>query len=378
MALTVTDIKNLQSDADVKAQGAVAFANELQGIVVDLEKLAATLERFTFFDYTARVKDITTYLNDLISMKDQDPDEPADFGSFSIEDAPTYTPSDMALLREALQKLLTTIDTLPSKVTEAVSIADALYTLLYTDLTLGGYGIEEGDEVALVSRVRDREFREMNAQMDETRDKFAALGYRLPPGALIATLTDLIYKSRSGITEANREIYIKRADLFRESRRFTIEQAQKIATFYIDFTSRKGDMLNNIATSKIAEAKLTVDTFIAQVQAWETKINKVVKEQGLIADVYKIKTDVWKTKVDATATGVTAITEANRINALIEQAQAEGKLKELNLALDIEKEDHLVNVNRVKTIAESYMQIASSILGTVNGIVGLIEETIED
>jgi len=378
MAVSVSDIKNLQSDADAKASGAAAFMDELEGIVVSLDELQNTLNRFVFFDYETSVKDITSYLDDLVSMKDQSPDEPDGFGSFTIESAPTYTPSDLTTLRTALAQLLTTVETLPSKVTEAVNIADALYNLLYIDLTVGGYGIETGDEEALVNRIKDRELLGANSAIADTSSKFAALGYRLPPGALTATLSEIIQKARTGLSEGNREIYIKRAELFRDNRRYTIEQARAIADFYIGFTSKKAEMLNTVTVAKLNEARLTVDSFLGELKAWETKVNKVVKEQGLIADVYKIKSDIWRTKIDATSTGVTAISEANKIQALTEQAKADGKLKELALAVDIKKEDFLVNMTKVTGQAEAYSRIASAMLGSISGIVGLIHETIED
>ena len=378
MPVSTTEILNLRNTAETKASGAIGFLRELDGTVINLEELAATLTRFNFFDFEVLVKDITDYLDDLVAFKDQDPAEPAGLGTFSIEDAPTFTSSDLALLRTALESLLSVVDSMPDKMTEAVAIADALYTILYADLTLGGYGIEPGDETALVNRVRDRELREAGASVQEIAQKVAALGYTVPPGAMVAAIAEAVQKARGGMTEANREIYIKRAELFRDNRKFTIEQARAVSDFYVQFTTKKADMLSTITQSKLAEAKLNVDVFLGEIQAWEAKVNKVIKEQGLIGDIYKLRVGTWQTKVDATATTVTAITEANKVQALVQQAIAEGKLKELELALGIKKEDFAVLISKCHDMAQSYTQLATSLLSSIDGIMAVISESTED
>lgn len=378
MPVSPTEILNLRLTAETKASGAVGFLRELDGVQVSLDDLEATLERFNFFDFEVLVKDITAYLDDLVALKDQDPSEPAGLGIFSIENAPTFVSSDLAMLRTALQSLLQVIDTLPNKVTEAVAIADALYTILYADLTLGGYGITSGDEEALVNRVRDRELREAGITMEEIRQKAASLGYVVPPGAMNAAILESIQKARGGISEANREIYIKRADLFRDNRKFTIEQARAVADFYIKFTSQKAEMLNTVATSQLAEAKLNVDVFLGELQAWEAKVNKVIKEQGLIGDIYKLRVGTWQTKVDATATTITAITEANKVQAFVQQAIADGKLKELAVALDVKKEDFSILVSKCHDMGAAYTQLAAALVSSIDGIMAVISESTED
>lgn len=375
---TSSEILNIRSDADAKAMGAAGFINELDGMVVDLNNLQTFLTTFPFWNYETLVKDITAYLEDLIAQKNLDPAEPDSLGVFTIPDAPSFVPTDLTLLHTALQELLQVIDTLPNKITEAIAIADALYTVVYADLTVGGYGITEGDETALVNRVRDRELRTTAEAIAEIQNKAAALGYTVPPGEMLAAVAEVIVKSKQNISEANREVYVKRAELYRDNRKFTIEQAQAISKFYVDFTAKKAELLQVVSTAQLSEAKLTVEVFLGQLQAFQAIVDKIIKEQGLLGDVYKIRTEVWKEKITAAAQVVSSVSEANKLLADVNYQVAHGKLDELILALDKEKVDFTTNVTRCTELGKAYAQAAASIAASVSGIMAAITEQTED
>jgi hypothetical protein len=382
MGTTPSEILNIRSKAESDLASAIIYLGGGGHIEItneiSLDELQAFFDKFKFYDYNAVITDITAYLANLNTIIGDVPIEPPSIGVFSIVDPPVYVPTDLSLMRTALNNLLAVIDTIPSKIANAVAIADALYTLLITDLQVGGYGINEVDELALYNRVRDRETLASGATVAELRNKAAALGYTVPPGALDAAIKEAVLKAGQNMSEANREIYNKRAELYRDNRKFTIEQAQVVSKFYVEFTSKKADMLQIVATTKLDEAKLEVQGFLGALQAWEGKLNKILKEQDLLGKVYELRTSVWNKKIEGQATAVNAINTSNQTEAAMAHNKALLKLEEIKTALNKEQVELNTWLSRIQAIAAAYTASVSAGMGAVNGIVSYITESTED
>src|SRR5262249_38628912 len=108
------------------------------------------------------------------------------------------------------------------------SALDAVKAVLLRDLTLGGYGIDPGDEAALLQRTRDREAAVAMAEEDEVVRDYAEGGFSLPTGAMLAARARARQAAAGRISSVNREIYIKRADQFVQARQFAIQQTLQV------------------------------------------------------------------------------------------------------------------------------------------------------
>jgi hypothetical protein len=380
---TPAEILNLQSAASAALSGAVAFLKgglDVTSPATSLADLTTFFNTFKYFEGAHTMADITAYITKLEAWLEtaQIPTEPPKLGTIAFGDPPIYTPTDLVLLRTALDSLLAVIGTIPSKITEAITIADSLYVLLMNDLNNGGYGITEVDELALYNRVRDRETLASGTLIDELRHKAAALGYQIPPGALTSAINETIIKGNQTVSETNREIYNKRAELYRDNRKFTIEQAQAISKFYVDFTSKKADLLQMVSQSKLAEAKLTVESFLGEIQGFEVKVNALVKEQDILGKIYELRTGMWGKKVEASSTVVQSVTQAHATIATAEALMANGKLDTIKTAIDKYKSELNIWLGQIQSIGSAYSAACGSAYGAVSGIVAYITEETAD
>jgi hypothetical protein len=146
-------------------------------------------------------------------------------------------------------------------------LIDALAAYLQDEMGVGASGIEPNDELALWSRARDRE---AVAHQDSARavaQHLAARGYRLPPGAMAAMLQQAAAEFNAGIATANREIALKRADLYAEARRFAVEQGIRLGTSLLTYHGAVMERLLNAAKIK---GDFAIQVFAAACRQQET------------------------------------------------------------------------------------------------------------
>jgi len=105
-------------------------------------------------------------------------------------------------------------------------LIDAVKAKLLYDLENGGYGIEPADEAALWQRERDREAQGALAEVEEVTRSFAQGGFPMPTGAMFNAIARVQQAASNKNSSVNRDIGIKRADLYFEARKFTIQNAQ--------------------------------------------------------------------------------------------------------------------------------------------------------
>jgi hypothetical protein len=103
-------------------------------------------------------------------------------------------------------------------------LRDPLMQKLLVDLVSGGYGIETTDEEALWQRAREREAAGMNAAVSEALRVSASTGFPLPQGAQQKAVARAQQEYADKISSLNRDIALKRSELYLQSRQFTIEK----------------------------------------------------------------------------------------------------------------------------------------------------------
>lgn len=178
--------------------------------------------------------------------------------------------------------------------TATFSFVDAAYTsqlrdpliakLLY-DLENGGYGIDAADELALWGRARDRAEAQGRLSVDAALKRANSMSFPLPTGALLSALELARADVVKQMSEASRDIALKRADLYVENRRFTIEQVQALEKISID-------LHNAIAERSLNAAKATVELGIATFDA-------TVRSFSASLESYKVGAQVFESRIRA-------------------------------------------------------------------------------
>jgi len=341
----------------------------LTELTADLREALANLPEWNF-----TATGTSEELQNLLEIaKTAIPSKPSGLGTFSIADAPGYIPSDTTILKEALQQILNVVSVLPSRLTQSLNLADALYSKIYTDLVDGGYGIETEDEEALWARVRDRELKAASTMIDDMKSKSAALGYAIPPGTLVEGIQQAINKAHDNLSEANRDISIKRADLYRDTRKFTIEQAGNLSKYLFDLTNSKVTMLKNISDAQIEEAKLTIEGFKAEVDEFKASLEKATEEQRLLAELWKVDIEGWVKKIEAPAHALQIITQADQQALEAIKAKYSYAADRLKLYQDTWKTQVDAVLEKVRQSVKVLGTASAAAFDTINGVFGKME-----
>jgi len=167
---------------------------------------------------------------------------------------------------------------------------NALVAKLSAELQNGGYGIEVADERQIWERERDREALAATQRLDEVKASIAALGYRQPPGAMQAAIIKATQDSQAKAASASRETAIKRADMFVENRKFTIQTTLQLQQFLADTHNKVQDRILKAAEVAVSSA---VQIFNSAVQAYNTRLER-----------YKTQAQVFEARMRAAAVQV--------------------------------------------------------------------------
>lgn len=206
-------------------------------------------------------------------------------------------------------------------------LRDPLVAKLLDNLVNGGYGIEPADEAALWTRARDRAEVEGRLAVEAALKRASATSFPMPTGALYADLQRERAAVLKALSEANREIALKRSDLYVENRKFTIEQVQQYEKIAIDLYNAVQERMLNVAKATvelgIAVYDASVRNFNAQLEAFRTE-NQVfeirVRAELAKAELYKAQIDAERLRG-----------EFNRQRVELYQAQLNGIQSVVNL-----------------------------------------------
>lgn len=247
------------------------------------------------------------------ALSESAPTDAPNIVDFAMPDAPTVTlpsvPSfaDLQLPVVPTYELPTFTATAPTNnllaPTNEFSYVDTGYTSTLTDplvaklldqLQNGGYGIETADETALWNRVRDRETQLSQAEIAEVMRTASTMSFPLPHGALFAAVESARQKLQAALSSANRDIGLKRADMYVENRRFTFEQIQSYEKIARDTYHAVQERQLNAAKASvemgIAVYEAAVKNYQAQLDGFRTEaivFSERVKGELAKAELYK-------------------------------------------------------------------------------------------
>lgn len=251
---------------------------------------------------------------------------------------PDMTPPSMQALFDQLNNLvLPTAPTLTFSYTDpgyASAMRDSMIAKLLADLLNGGYGIDTNDEAAIWNRERDREVAAAQANIAELMRQAASTSFPMPQGALYAAIQrarqDLLNKTSS----VNRDIGLKRADLYVEQRRRVIEQV-------ISVESQSIALYNAIQGRGLELAKtqvgMAISLFQSGIEFFKTKVDAIKSQVEAQAEFSKVAV--------ATYSADTAMYQVY-VNALIADSQA--FIQNQRNILDKDKTTLFASVEQVK------------------------------
>lgn len=179
------------------------------------------------------------------------------------------------------------------------TLRDPLVAKLLADLENGGYGIETADELGLWGRARDRAAQMARIALDEADVRAANMNFPMPTGAYFAAMDRARTDAMAKLAEANRDIALKRADMYVENRKFTISQVQEFERTSIALYNAIQERALNVARASvelgIAAFDATVRNFNAQMEAY--RVEAQVFESRIRAEI--AKAELFRTQVDA-------------------------------------------------------------------------------
>lgn len=199
-------------------------------------------------------------------------------------------------------------------------LLDEIKDQTLSDLIDGGFGIDPRDEDQLVGRLRDREARGGRTRETQVLRNFAARGHHLPAGALDDALRQSQFDTQATISAAEREIFVVRADLFRKTREFQLqnglstvqflgnlfiskqERALQAARFVSEFSVTVFDALVRRYNIQITAFNAAAQSHQILVQAELAKIeifSEQIKAQGLISEINSQLVDIFTAQVNA-------------------------------------------------------------------------------
>ena len=197
---------------------------------------------------------------------------------------------------------------------------DTLKAELIDNLLNGGYGIEPRDEQPLWERGREREMLAAETAIEQAMSNAAARGFMIPPGAAFALVEAAQQAALEKVSSINRDIMLKRADLYVENRKFTIEQAREVEQMLITMF---GYMAERVLKAAQFLAEFSISVFNAKVSLFNTKMEKF----KAVASVYDVQMraalanlEVWK----ATLEGKKVAADLQKLYVDVYRAQLDG------------------------------------------------------
>lgn len=255
------------------------------------------------------------------------PDAP----TFSLPDAPVFSPvaiPDAPILAafEFSEALPENDLTAPSDVfsfSEAEyssPILSALKGKLLADLSSGGYGIETQDEEALWERERSRQLQNMEAAIQESARQAAARGLMAAPGAMNEAFLRAQNEAKANASSVSRDIALKRADLYVDNRRFTIEQSKQVEDLLI---RAHGSLMERSLVAARTLVELGIAAFNAKAANYALRLDSYKASAAVYESLIRAqmaKVEQYKAQVEGARLGI----DAQRIHAEVYRTQLDG------------------------------------------------------
>lgn len=173
-----------------------------------------------------------------------------------LPSAPVFTettlPAPSVLNIDAVDQSIPALDILvPSNTFSFVetdyssTLKTAIEALILGDIQNGGYGINASDEQAIWDRARDRESKGSAGAVAQLRRGIASRGFNLPTGMLFAAERQVIQQGETNLSGVNRDIALKRSDLYVQARQFALQQGLSLESALLQYSGAKQERALN-------------------------------------------------------------------------------------------------------------------------------------
>ena len=237
------------------------------------------------------------------------------------------------------------------------TLIDAVKATLLYDLENGGYGINNDDEAALWNRERDREAQGTLAEVEEVTRTFAQGGFPMPTGAMLNAIARVQQTAGNKNSSVNRDIGIKRSDLYFEARKFTIQNAQSAQEVVV------------------AVFRALTDQVQAMTAIFASQIQKYRADTDAQVELIRSNLGIYAADVQAFAAVVSAISEAYRLKNQESQLNnawnvdvIRAKLEEARIKLLSQSEGARVRTGNAQFGAEYYGRTIQAAISSINAL----------
>ena len=179
------------------------------------------------------------------------------------------------------------------------AMMDTLKAKLINDMVNGGYGIEPGDEAGLWDRAREREGEAASAELQAVERDFASRGFMMPPGAMFGAMEAIRAKALGVAATLSREVALKRADLYVENRRFTIEQVRELEQLMLN---QHMAAMERVLRAAQVSAQYVMEVFRARVEKSKLKLEAIQTRAQAFRDATAIeaqKVELYRAQLQA-------------------------------------------------------------------------------
>jgi hypothetical protein len=186
-----------------------------------------------------------------------------------------------------------------------------MFDKLLNDLVYGGYGIDTNDEVALFNRARDREALLTAATVAEVTRQAAGTSFPMPQGSLYAAQQKARQDEMSKMSSVNRDIALKRADLYVENRRKVIEQV--LASEQLTMGLYNAIQNRSIQAAQL-EVVLAISVFDSSVKLFQTTIESLTSQIEATVAAAAAQVSIYAADVNAYSAFVNAVVGGAQID----------------------------------------------------------------
>lgn len=247
---------------------------------------------------------------------------------------------------------------------------------LIFDLINGGYGIDVNDEQALFDRARDREAQLLSENELNVTRQAAGTGFPLPQGALFKQLEKARSEYVAKNSSVNRDIALKRADLFVANRRQVIEQAMKYEDQGIELYNA---IQNRTLLAARTQVEMAVFLFDSGVKLFQSRLAALTSQVESQLAINQALVNIHASSVAAYAATVNAAVQGARVDLENSKNSAEHALNvwRSNVQITSERLRQLVaDVDNRRDVAKYISEFMRTGLGSaMNGINGLAVQT---
>lgn len=225
----------------------------------------------------------------------------------TIAVAPTYTQNSVGFVwNESMWNL---------------SLLNAVQAKLLTDLANGGYGIDPTDEAALWNRTRERETQNGEQGIQDAARQAAARGFGMPPGAMFQQMQQARRDAQEKNSSVSRDIALKRADMYVENRRFTIEKAIAAQEALVEYVNAYYGRQLDAMKANLEAYHISVEIYDAQVKAFLAQLS--AQETGVRLQVEVIDAQVKSYTAKLSAYETLLRTEIEKATLSVEEFKAQ-------------------------------------------------------